>query len=96
MDNEHVGLYFDWLAQKQDSGRSTTKGLLKYHQILTSQAVFTPLGVQKNVQYTQESHCIHVCTIWVDIGRLWTPRHPLEQTVLARWGVMVLGCEMSN
>ena len=37
------------------------------------------LGVQKNVQYTQkESFYI----IWVDIGCLWTPRHPLEQTVL--------------
>ena len=22
-----------------------------------------------------------MCTIWVDIGRLWTPKHPLGQTV---------------
>ena len=28
------------------------------------------LSVHKNVQYTQKSHFI-----WVDIGRLWTPRY---------------------
>ena len=33
------------------------------------------LGIHKNVQYTQKSHFI--CTMWVDIGHLWTPRHPL-------------------
>ena len=37
------------------------------------------LGVHNNVQYTQKSHFI--CTIWVGIGCLWTPRHPLGQTV---------------
>ena len=37
------------------------------------------LGVQKDVQYTQKSHFI--CTIWVDIGHLWTHKHPLERMV---------------
>ena len=33
----------------------------------------------------KKSHCIILCTIWVDIGHVWTPWHPLEQTVLTGW-----------
>ena len=47
------------------------------------QTVFAPAEINwatlKNVQYTQKSHLL--CTIWVDIGCLWTPKHPLEHTV---------------
>ena len=53
-------------------------GTLVVEQCFPSQ---DELGVQKNVQYTQRSHFI-ICTIWVDIGHLWTPKHPLGQTVL--------------
>ena len=38
------------------------------------------LGVQMDVQYTQKIYFI-CTTLWVDIGCLWTPKHPLEETV---------------
>ena len=42
------------------------------------------LGVQKNMQYTQKIHFI--CTMLVDTGYLWTPKHPLEQlNTVGRW-----------
>ena len=48
--------------------------------------VFAParmnLTSRRIIQYTQKSHFI--CTVRVDIGHLWTPKHPLEQTVVWR------------
>ena len=56
------------------------------HSVCPSQ---DELGIQKNLQYTQRSHFI--CTIWVGIGRLWTSKHPLGQTVLMHclWGYII-------
>lgn len=45
------------------------------------------------VQYTQR--VILLCTLWVDIGYLWTRKHPLRQKVLSRHVLPLLAVILS-